>query len=139
MAVNLTIFRDRTFAMNLAVTQAGAPFNLTSATVRMTAKFNYTDLDAAAVFKLSTNTSGIAITNSVGGLATVTITPTNTSALPANPVNLYYDIQVTDASANVWTVADGILYVLPNVTITTPSGSVLCTRQSPPCSISKAP
>lgn len=119
MSVNLNIYRDRTFQFQIAVTQNGTTFNLTGAAIRMTAKYNYTDADGAAVFQLHVG-SGITVTSPTGGLATVTIAPSNTSSLPQNPLTLYYDIQVTDASSNVWTVVDGTLYVTPNVTITTP-------------------
>lgn len=119
MSVNLTTYRDRTFTFNVAVTQSGAAYNLTGATLRMTAKYNYTDSDAQAVFALTSGT-GITVTNAAAGLATVTISPSKTLTLPFNQVNLVYDIQVTDAGGNVWTVVDGILYVLPNVSILTP-------------------
>ena len=112
--------RGDTFQFTLTVTQNNAAFNLTSATIRMTAKWRYDDADVDAVFTVSTSTSGIVITNAAGGLATVTLVPSKTSSLPANRVDLYYDIQVTDASNNVYTVTDGTLIVLPDVSVTTP-------------------
>lgn len=119
MAVALSMTRGDTFAFNLAVTSAGAPFNLTGCSIRVTAKWDYANLDAAAVFTRTIG-SGVTVTNAAGGLATVVIAPSNTSTLPANPVNLYYDIQVTDGSSNVYTVNSGILTVSPDVSITTP-------------------
>jgi hypothetical protein len=113
------MYRDRTFTFSLAVTQNGVAFNLTGASIRMTAKWQYSDPDASAVFALTVG-AGITVTNAAGGLATVTIAANKTASLPANLVPLVYDIQVTDASSNVWTVADGTLYVQPNVSITTP-------------------
>lgn len=111
--------RGDTYTFSLAVTQAGSAFNLTGGSVRMTAKWAYTDADVAAVFTRTIG-SGISIVSASGGLTTVTIAPANTSSLPGNLVNLVYDIQVTDASDNIYTIVDGILTVLPDVSITTP-------------------
>lgn len=119
MSTNLKMFRGRTFAFNLAVTQAGAEYDLTGATLRMTAKYSYDDADGSAVFTVSSPASGIVITNTSGGLATVTLTPAKTTSLPTNEVSLFYDIQLTNSSG-VYSIADGILTVLPNVSITTP-------------------
>ena len=119
MAVAISMTRGDTFTFNLAVTQSGAAYNLTGASIRMTAKWNYTDADNAAVFSRTIG-SGITVTNAAGGLATVSIAPSNTSSLPATTTNLYYDIQVTDSGANIYTVAYGVLTVNPDVSITTP-------------------
>lgn len=119
MSFNLQMRRGDTYAFNLTVTQAGSAFNLTGASVRMTAKWAYTDPDSDAVF-VRTVGSGIGFLSASGGLATVTIAPANTSSLPGNSVNLVYDIQVTDVSDNIYTIVDGILTVLPDVSITTP-------------------
>lgn len=111
--------RGDSFPFNIAVTQAGAAFNLTGCSIRMTAKWNHADADSAAVFTRTVG-SGITVTNAGGGLATVIVAPANTLSLPANTVNLYYDIQVTDAGSNVYTVNSGKLTVSPDVSITTP-------------------
>jgi hypothetical protein len=112
--------RGDTYVFDLAVIQNSLPFDLTGATVRMTAKWNYTDADLAAVFAISTDTGDIVVTDAAGGLATVTVPITATSSLPAAQVQLVYDIQVTDSASHVFTVNSGILYVQPDVSITTP-------------------
>ena len=120
MAVNLQMKRGDTFVFTVTVAQAGAAYNLTGSTMRMTAKWNYTDADNQAVFTCTSPSNGIVLTTPASGIATVTVAPSKTSSLPANPVFLYYDIQVTDGSGNVYTVVDGILTVNPDVSITTP-------------------
>lgn len=122
MAFNISMKRGRTLVFTLALTKAGVAYNLTglSPTLRMTAKYDPHDADGSAVFSRTSAVGGqIDITSVSGGLATVTIVPANTSPLPASQVNLYYDIQLTD-STGVWTVQDGILTVLPNISLTTP-------------------
>jgi hypothetical protein len=120
VATNLIMTRGDTYTFTLAVTQAGVAFNLTGCTLRMTAKYNVTDLDSAAVFSLTSPSTGIAITNAAAGLATVSIPPSGTSTLPGAQIPLFYDIQVTDSSSDVYTVASGTLYVQPDISITTP-------------------
>lgn len=90
--------------------------------MRFTVKWAYTDADNVAVFSRTSPSTGITFTSAVGGIATITFTPANTSSLPANigGISLFYDIQVTDGSGNVFTVLDGTLTVLPDVSITTP-------------------
>lgn len=117
---NLLMTRGDTFTFNLTVTQSGAAFNLSGVTLRMTAKWSYADADNAAVFTARSPSNGIVITNAGGGLATVTLAPAMTSGLPPAQVNLYYDIQVTDGSGNIYTIAAGVLTVSPDVTLTTP-------------------
>lgn len=119
MAVNLNMKRGDTLSFTLTVTQSGAAYNLTGASIRMTAKWAYGDADNAAVFTRTIG-SGITVASPATGIATVALTAANTSSLPANPVQLVYDIQVTDSSGNIFTVVDGLLTVTPDVSITTP-------------------
>ncbi len=120
MSQNLIVKRGDTSIFGLTVTQSGAAYNLTGATIRMTAKWNLADADGSAVFFRTSPSTGISITSAAGGLATITLSAANTSSLPATPVNLFYDVQVTDGSSNPFTVQDGILTVLPDVSVTTP-------------------
>ena len=119
---NLEMYRGNTFSFNLSITSdVGVPTNLVGASLRMTVKRDPKDLDAAAVFTRTIG-SGITVTNASQGLATVSLSPSNTLTLPATvpALSLFYDIQLTDASANVYTVAYGRLNVKPNISITTP-------------------
>ena len=90
----------------------------------MTAKWQYGDTDAAEIFSLTSvapNTFGaIAVTNAASGLFTITLYAAATSALPAHRVDLVYELLFTDASSKPFTLGDGILYVSPNVSDTTP-------------------
>lgn len=119
LSVNLTVKRGDTSSFSLAVTQSGAVYNLTGASIRFTAKWNYTDADGSAVFTRTIG-SGITIVSAPNGTATITFSAANTSSLPAYPVSLYYDVQVTDGSSNIFTVVDGILNVNPDVSVTSP-------------------
>lgn len=120
MSQNIQMRRGDTYVFTLNVIQSGAAYNLTGSTVRMTAKRDYNDADGSATFTRSSPSTGIVLTSPTLGIATVTISPASTSSLPAAEVILYYDIQVTDSSGNVFTVVDGLLKVLPDVSITTP-------------------
>ncbi len=120
MSQNLTMRRGDTATYTVTVTQAGAAYNLTGSIMRFTAKWAFTDSDGDALFARTSPSSGITFTNAAGGIASVTLAPANTSTLPGSEVRLNYDIQVTDGSGNVYTVIDGLLIVLPDVSIATP-------------------
>lgn len=117
---NLQMNRGDTFTFTVTVTQAGAPFNLTGSSLRMTAKYQPTDPDGSAVFSCTSPGGGITLTAPTQGIATVTVAPGKTSSLAGNRYDLFYDVQVTDASSNVYTVVQGILTVFPDISITTP-------------------
>jgi hypothetical protein len=90
--------------------------DLTAGKAWFTAKRTVSDQDASATIALSTTTSGVAIVDALGGRVRVTIPPAPTLALPDNPVNLRYDVQVMDSTGNVTTVQTGICSVVPDVT-----------------------
>lgn len=118
---NLTIYRNDDASFDITVTQNGTVQNITGWSFRMTAKWRYSDLDAAAVFTLTVG-SGITLTTPASGIATVTIGRALTSTLPPHRVDLVYDIQ-TNASASTGTantIMSGTLTVLPDVSITFP-------------------
>lgn len=119
MAVNLSMTRGDTFSFTLTVTQSGAVYNLTGCSIRMTAKYDPADVDASKVF-VRTIGSGITVASPATGIAVVALAAASTSSLPAVPVPLFYDIQVTDGSSNIFTVVSGTLTVLPDISITTP-------------------
>lgn len=92
--------------------------DLTGAKVWMSAKTSHTATDF--VFQKDTaGLGGIVITNAVGGLATVTLSPSDTSGLPPTTIKLVFDVQVKSASGLISTVQTGTLTVTPDVTIAT--------------------
>jgi hypothetical protein len=121
MAYNFTITRGDTVVLTLTVTQNGAVYNLTGSTVRMVAKRNPADLDAAATFNKSSPSTGIALTDAANGIATITLSPSDTTGLPTGyKWILFYDVQVTTAGGAIFTVIDGEILVKPSITETTP-------------------
>ena len=125
--LNLKMVRGDDFSYNIQVLNNGSAQSLTSSTLRMTAKWLPTDVDASAVFSINSPSSGITITSAAGGLATVTVanTLTNVSAIPFHPVNLYYDTRVTGNSVSgtpgtINTIMYGQLTIVPDITRTAP-------------------
>lgn len=102
----------------VATYPSGAPLVLTSATVWMTAKNQLSDADVAAVFQVSTTGGQITLTDAPNGKFRVQLTPSNTNTLTKD-TNLFWDVQVKDASGKIYTVADGTLLVKLDATITT--------------------
>lgn len=87
----------------------------------MTAKYDAGDADSAAVFQKvpinwTANTNG---NQTTAGVATCTLNPSDTSALPPYQVTLVYDVQAKDTSGNIFTIDSGTLTVTPDVTIAT--------------------
>lgn len=112
------MYRGDNAAFDLTLTRLGAPVNLAGATLRYMAKRSKDDADAAAVIsKVSTDVSQINITDAPNGEATVFLVPDDTSALTEVTV-LFYDVQITDATGKVYTVASGKLKILLDVTRT---------------------
>lgn len=92
--------------------------DITGAKLWMSAKTAYNS--TSFVFQKDTALlGGIVITNGPGGLATVTLDPTDTSSLPPITMKLVYDVQVKSAGGLVSTVQSGTLTVEPDVTIAT--------------------
>lgn len=118
MGANFTVYRGDNNDLDLAVTKSGNPVNLTGATLRFTAKLDKADPDADAVIaKVSTDSSQIEITDAVNGLATVHILPADTFDLEDVSV-LFYDAQVVDGTGAVYTLAEGKIKVILDVTRT---------------------
>jgi len=115
---DFTITKGDSVSFNIVVTSGGVAFNLTGATIWMTAKLAFGDPDSSAIFQKKTG-SGIVITNPANGAATITLAATDTSPLPAFKTLLLYDIQVKDQQGGIYTVASGNLIVLPDVTLAT--------------------
>ncbi len=118
--INLTMFRGDTPSFNLVITTDGAARNISTDSLRMTAKYSTYDADNAAVFS-KTIGSGITIVSGAGGTATVLLSKTDTNTLPGQIVTLFYDIQLSPSgNVPVFTIAWGTLTILPDVSITVP-------------------
>lgn len=116
--MRLDMIRGDTFKFDIIVIQNGARVNLTGATLIMTAKYNFTDADVDKVFRRDNGgTGGIVVTDAVEGEATVTLISANTSGLAAHRVDLVYDLQLVNASSEVYSVMRGSLIIRPDVTI----------------------
>lgn len=116
--MDLKMIRGDSKTFSTALTDAaGNAIDLTGATVWMTAKSAFTDLDADAVFQKSTG-DGITHLDDASGLIQVVLDPEDTEDLDGTKHRLVYDIQVVDSGV-VTTVVRAKLLVLPDVTIST--------------------
>lgn len=117
--VTLSMIRGSTFSFDVAISNSGTglPENLTNGTLKFTAKWDLIDSDASAVFQKSIG-SGITITNASQGQVNIVISPTDTSTLPFNTVNLNYDLKYTDSIGNIFTTLLGLINITSNVTQT---------------------
>ena len=106
-----------TYPIDIAVTLNGSAVSLSGKKLILTAKRRKSDVDADAVFQLSTETGqGITVTDAPGGLARATITPAHTEDLPAGrETRLYHDVKLIDGS-NLYVLTEGTLCVLSVVT-----------------------
>lgn len=112
----LEMARGDSLSLNLAVTSGGVPLTLVGKSLRFVAKRGVGDSDASAVITKTTPT-GIVVTDAPGGLARIDLLPADTSALPALPELLVWDIQLINGSA-VYTIESGTLLVKPDVSVT---------------------
>lgn len=112
--IDLEMIRGDTLTMQIRVSDEDDSYlNLTSAAIIFMAKENITDDDLDAKIAKSVG-SGITIDEATNGLFTVVLSPSDTEDLDAG--NYYYDIEVTDASSNVYTVMIGLLTLIADVT-----------------------
>jgi len=118
LSLNLKFVRGDSYSFNAAIILNGQPVDLTGGIVRMTAKWSVSDIDANAVFQLSSATSGITITSASAGEIRVDIPSSATTSLPAKKVELPFDIQFVNSLGKVFTVLYGTLVIVPDVTIT---------------------
>lgn len=110
---DLDAVRGDTNKYDVTVTRDGAALDLTGATLKFTVKRSLDDADADAVFQKAIGT-GIVVDDVAGGLATLTVAPADTSALPA-PRSFHYDLQLTESDGRVTTVAIGSLRLSADV------------------------
>ena len=99
------------------ITVNGQPFNLDGCTLRFTAKWKWTDADAAALIVLDNGlTGGITVTDAANGICRVDIPGSSTQSLPYYELRLVYDIQLFDTNSKRYTPMRGTLIVLPDST-----------------------
>ena len=117
MSTNLSMKRGDTKVVQLTISNL-PPTGFTGYNAWFTAKNQVADLDTAAVIKKVPVDFTVVLNGSdvVAAIVTCKIVPADTSGLPDYDVQLVYDAQIEDASANVTTVQDGILTVKADVT-----------------------
>lgn len=115
MSTALEITRGDTTTLNVSCFQTDGvtPLNITGYTLWFTAKYVVADADPG-VFQKTTTAGGITITNAAGGIATVSLVPTDTSSLAG--VVLLWDLQGKDPSGNITTLASGTLTITADIT-----------------------
>lgn len=115
MANDFTINRGDTTTISIVVQdENGAPYDLTGATLYLSAK---TDVAAAEyVFATDSETGSITITPPAsGGAAVAKILPAYTSGLESRVIRLVWGLQL-EANGDITTIASGTLQVIPVVT-----------------------
>ncbi len=111
--LRVTHSEDRTYTAVISLNDAVV--NLSGASIYLTAKYNYQDADADAVFQLSTTSGDITITNAAAGAISFTIPDTATSSLPYAELRLVYDLLVITAAGTRGYPMRGTLIISPNV------------------------
>ena len=107
LSQNFSMSLGDTFALPLIVQNAdGTAFDLTGCTIEFGVAKLY---DSVLQFQKSTG-AGILITSAVGGLATITINPADTTALAAGQYS--YDIVVKRANGATFTMTIGTISML---------------------------
>ena len=117
LELKLTRGDTKTFEFTVTKERTKAVWNLASHTAWFTAKRKITDLDAEAVFQKTSAAGDITFPDAANGRLDVKVEPADTSSLTKDEV-LLWDLQIKDASSNVYTVASGTLRVSRDVTIT---------------------
>lgn len=120
--MKLSMFRGDSAIFEMACKQSdGSPLDLTSGSLFFTGKHSSRQLDADAVFQKDTNNNGILISDGPGGIAHVTLAPSDTADIYA-PSILSWDLQYVTSGGMVFTLLAGTLLVKADVTraISTP-------------------
>lgn len=116
----LVMYREDTGKWDFTIELNGEPLDISSYSIRFTAKWDRNDDDADKVFAVTVG-SGITKTNATAGEIQVIVASSLTTALPRHDVELHYDIQIQNTGNNeVFTVRSGILRVLADVSLTIP-------------------
>jgi hypothetical protein len=109
------MFRGDTLVFDgVAEESGGDPQDLTGCTLWMTAKNQKSDLDADAVIAVESG-SGIEVVSAAAGTFTVTIAATLTADLTKRSL-LHYDVQLKDATGQIYTVDSGTITVELDIT-----------------------
>ena len=87
---------------------------------RYTAKYREGDLDNAAVLSETLSGGGIVKTTAASGILTITHAAADTSSLAYEEHLLDADLQGVDGSGNTWTLARGVVKILPGISRTDP-------------------
>ena len=95
----------------------GAPLDLGTVQVWMTAKRSVLDPDASAVFQLLLGGNITVVGANADGTIAVHIAPSHTNSLPLKVMQLVYDVQVKTEDDDVQTAMYGNLTVHPDVTL----------------------
>lgn len=110
--VDLTMFRGDTQIYNVSVIDnMNNIINISGALFWFTVKDAMTDV--SPVFQKAIG-SGIVITNAPMGMITITIDPSDTSSLPTENVPMIYDLQMKNASLQIFTLNAGNFLVTPD-------------------------
>lgn len=116
--LNLTMTRLRTASWALTVVQdiPPVPVDLTGKVLWFFAKLNIADIDTDAIVrKNSSGVSGIVITDIPGGLATLTLSPSDTARVALQTsVSLFCSLVLVDG-ASVYELDTGTLTIAGNV------------------------
>lgn len=115
---SLTAYRGDTILLLVTVTREGDPVSLDGASMWFTAKTDLALTDGASGVIQKTVGDGITVTDSDGGLALVTIDPSDTNDLSGSVV-YQCDVQTEEASGILSTAARGTLTILLDVTRST--------------------
>lgn len=117
ISTNFNVIQGDTYVESWALLdQSGVAVDLTGAKLYFTVKTAYADADPG-VLQLTSPSSGITIDSAAGGLATLTITSTQSGALTVGTYK--YDVQLKDSAGTIKTLVSGTLTVDAQVTITT--------------------
>jgi hypothetical protein len=114
---DLTAVRGDTNIYNVSVLKGGKQYDITGATLWMTAKHFLEDDDSDAVFQIQTPTD-IMVYDAIHGHAQIVVQPMHTEDLTEDEV-LFYDVQLREGNGYVCTIAKGKLEVALDVTQTT--------------------
>lgn len=115
MSTDLSMTRGDTAVFTVTLSNLSAS-GLTGCSLYFAAKRSVSD--ASPLFTKSIG-SGISVTtngsDTVSGVASVSLNPADTSSLPDYPTLLDWDCVLVDGSGNHTTVASGTLFVSPDV------------------------
>lgn len=108
-----TVYKGRTWKISVQWTLDGSPVNLTNYIVQSDIKLSTAHPSQPALLTLASG-SGITITNAASGQFTMSISKTQSAALPIG--DLYFDVAALSPAGEASTVLKGTLDVQDTVT-----------------------